>query len=87
MIAWAIFKPVVHPAGKDPVLVGYGRLEGGEPVFLPAEDVGMWDDSDAWMDLDAWRRWIGGTLTDHLTRPVCFDASSEPGRLVPKLLG
>lgn len=67
MIAWSIHKRFVHPPAKEPVLLGYGRLLGGEPVFLPAEDVGEWDSDDAWMDLDAWRRWVGGTLTDLVT--------------------
>jgi len=67
VIAWSIHKRFVHPPAKEPVLLGYGRLLGGEPVFLPAEDVGEWDSDDAWMDLDAWRRWVGGTLTDLVT--------------------
>jgi len=67
VIAWSIHKRFVHPPAKEPVLLGYGRLLGGEPVFLPAEDVADWDSDEAWMDLDAWRRWVGGTLTDHVT--------------------
>ena len=68
MIAWSIHKRFVHPHPvKKPVLLGYGRLLGGEPLFLPAEDAGDWDDPDSWMDVDAWRRWVGGTLTDLVT--------------------
>jgi len=70
VIAWSIHKPFVHPLAKEPVLLGYGRLVGGEPVFLPAEDAAEWDSDDAWMDLDAWRRWVGGTLTDLVTELV-----------------
>lgn len=80
MIAWSIHKRFVHPPAKEPVLLGYGRLLGGEPVFLPAEDAADWDSDDAWMDLDAWRRWVGGTLTDHVTELLTeaeFDGGSS----------
>ena len=70
MIAWSIHKPFVHPPEKEPVLLGYGKLLGGEPLFLPAEDTAEWDSENSWMDLDAWRRWVGGTLTDHVTELV-----------------
>lgn len=81
MIAWSIHKQFVHPRPvKEPVLLGYGRLAGGEPLFLPAEDAAEWDSDDAWMDLDAWRRWVGGTLTDHVTELLTeaeFDGGSS----------
>ncbi|HOI37207.1 MAG TPA: hypothetical protein PLF11_07460 [Bacillota bacterium] len=86
MIAWSIHKHFVHPPAKEPVLLGYGRLLGGEPLFLPAEDAADWGRDDAWMDLDAWRRWLGGTLTDHVTKLLTEaelrDRSSSVARTV-----
>jgi len=52
-------------------VVGFLRLDGAEPIYLPVEcRAGLDNPCAGWMGLEVFRAWLGRTLTDLKVREM-----------------